>query len=112
MTVDKELFHSAIRSKGDLAGVFEYDGVAGYFYLYDLNQEEGSRVVGSIRILSADTDLVDEDVSVRWDTCEERVGLFLRGTQWAVFNAIAGTKHGGDFDIHMQPDIPREEKFS
>lgn len=109
--MNKELFDSAVRSNGDLAGVFEYDGATGYFYLYDVSEKEQHRVVGSIRVLLGDTDLVEEDVAVRWDGGELRVGLFLRGTQWAVFNAATGAKHGGDFHINPTPHIPPEEKF-
>ncbi len=37
----EEIFDSCVREKGDLAGVFEYDGEAGYFYLYETKRGQG-----------------------------------------------------------------------
>jgi hypothetical protein len=45
-----EMFDSSIRSAGDLAGVFEYDGETGYFYLYDSVGSSNQRVLGAKRI--------------------------------------------------------------
>jgi hypothetical protein len=109
--VSDELFDSEVRAKGDLAGVFEYDGETGYFYLYDVRESEGQRILDSIRVILGDTELVEQDVSVRWDERQERVGLFLRGVQWAVFNVSTGAKHGGNFGPHAHPNIPPAEKF-
>ena len=80
----EELFDSAVRSRGDLAGVFEYDGETAYFYLYDVTREQEHRIVDAIHVLSGESDLTAQDVEVRWDTmkaashfsCVKRSGLF------------------------------------
>jgi hypothetical protein len=38
-----EMFESASRANGDLAGVFEYDGETGYFYLYETKETRGKK---------------------------------------------------------------------
>lgn len=105
----QELFASAVRGRGDLAGAFEYDGRTAYFYLYDQSRADGQRVVDSIHVFSGGTDLKESDVAVRWDERGERVALFLRGAQWAVFNSVTGRKFGGSYRDGGAPSIPPEE---
>lgn len=105
----EELFDSAVRSGDDLAGVFEYDGETAHFYLYDVTREEEHKIVDAIHILSGESDLTAQDVEVRWDHDECRVALFLRETQWAVFNVITGEKHGGNYGPRSKPQIPANE---
>jgi hypothetical protein len=109
--MEEELFDSAVRRGGDLAGVFEYDGETAYFYLYDVTHEQEYRIVDAIHVLSGESDLTAQDVEVRWDDDESRVALFLRETQWAVFNVITGEKHGGNYSPHSKPQIPTDEAF-
>ena len=104
-----ELFESAVRGKGDLAGVFEYDGETAYFYLYDTSDENAQKIIDSVHLFSEPTDLQDADVEVRWDDAGRRVGLFLRGVQWAVFDSATGAKYGGNFGAGTRPDIPKDE---
>jgi hypothetical protein len=106
----KELFESATRENGDLAGVFEYDGETGYFYLYDVTARKGHKIVDFIHIFTGrNTELTPTDALVRWDNAQQRVGLFLRGVQWAVFNPASGTKHGGGYRVDGSPNIPPQE---
>lgn len=107
----EELFDSAVRGKGDLAGVFEYDGDTGYFYLYDVSREDQQRIVDSIHVVSGATDLTESDITVQWDDRGNRVALYLKGVQWAVFNAATGHKFGGDYRTGGSPAIPPEELF-
>src|SRR6185312_13752110 len=107
----EELFDSAVRSRGDLAGVFEYDGETAYFYLYDVTREQEHRIVDAIHVLSGESDLTAQDDEVRWDDDESRVELFLRETQWAVFNVTTREKHGGNYSPHSKPKIPTDEAF-
>jgi hypothetical protein len=106
-----EVFESGKRTNGDLAGVFEYDGHVGYFYLYIAGDTAASRILDAIHVVSANACIRQRDVVVKWDAREERVGLFLQGTLWAVFNVPAGTKYGGNFGSLSPPDIPPEERF-
>jgi hypothetical protein len=43
--MQKEIFVSSVRSTGDLAGVFEYDGETGYFYLYRAKGASGKKIM-------------------------------------------------------------------
>jgi hypothetical protein len=108
MTTD-EMFESAARSKGDLAGVFEYDGETGYFYLYNCGGGAGQQVVGAIRILSGEADFEQTDITVRWDGHERKVGLFIRHQLCAIFDADSGAKYGGNYRGDVQAHIPPEE---
>lgn len=107
--VAQELFESALRGCGDLAGVFEYDGETAYFYLYDVSNEENQKIIDSIHLFSGSTDLRASDVVIRWDDLSRRVGLFLRGVQWAVFNVDSGQKFGGNYFAEGKPVIPDAE---
>ena len=102
----EEMFDSALRSAGDRAGVFEYDGETGYFYLYATDEGAGKKVLDSICVLSAEPDFVEEDVSVRWDLDEQKVGLFIRNVLWAAFDCGLRSKYGGRYDPRVGPSLP------
>src|SRR5205823_6341887 len=96
MSID-EIFLSQIRSIGDLAGVFEFDGETGYFYLYEMANPEGKKIIGSIRVLAGMPDFEEEDVMICWDKTETRVGLHIRGQLWAAFDANVRAAYGGNY---------------
>lgn len=101
-----EIFESAVRSAGDIAGVFEYDGETGYFYLYATGGDARRKVLDSIHILSGDPDFAEADVSVRWDSGEGKVGLFIRGVLWAAFDCGRHSKYGGSYKRGGMPSLP------
>lgn len=103
-----EMFDSAVRSAGDRAGVFEYDGEAAYFYLYETNGSDCQKVIAAIRVFSGNPDFEQEDVSIRWDDGESKVGLFIRGQLWAAFDAQANGKYGGNYRPDVEAEIPSE----
>ena len=103
-----EMFDSAVSSGGDLAGVFEYDGETGYFYLYKPQHEENRKVVGAIQVLSGPPDFGEKDIVIRWDATESKVGLFIRGRLWAAFDSVTGHKYGGGYRATGKPAIPVE----
>jgi hypothetical protein len=103
-----EIFESAQRPAGDLAGVFEYDGEVGYFYLYQIKGEQDRKVVGAIRVLTGPPDFDERDVSIRWDATENKVGLFVKGQLCAAFDGRTGSKYGGNYLIGVQGNIPPE----
>ena len=103
-----EIFESVLRSAGDKAGVFEYDGDTGYFYLYDTEATKGQKVVGAINLLTAPADFGEEDILIRWDANEMMVGLFIREQLWAVFDTGTGTKYGGNYVADGQSKVPNE----
>ena len=107
-----DVFDSAIRTKGDLAGVFEYDeagdprNATAYFYLYLAQGDESGSVVDTIHIRSGAWAISGSDIVVRWDKDERRVGLFIFGALSAAFDTEAGTKHGGGYGKDFHADIP------
>lgn len=100
-----EIVESAARSAGDVAGVFEFDGETSYFYLFKAQGGEGKKVLDSIRITSGVPDFAADDVAVRWDSSEQKVGLFLRGVLWALFDTRLKSKHGGDYSPTSRPEF-------
>jgi hypothetical protein len=98
------MFVSAVRSSGDLAGVFEHDGETGYFYLCDQSRPGAEQVLDAIHVVSGCPDFSEDDVEVRWSRDEEVVGLFVRRGLWAAFRGRE--KHGGDYRSGGRADIP------
>ena len=105
----QEYLVSAVRGRGDLAGVFEFDGETGFFYMLDLRRKEGQQILGAIHVFTGDLGFRESDIVVRWDDGGIRVGLFLRGVQWAVFNGRTGQKFGGGYRPGADPEIPEAE---
>jgi hypothetical protein len=103
---DTEMFDSAIRSAGDMAGVFEYDGETGYFYLYETEGGEGQKIISSIQVLAGRPDFGELDIAVCWDVNEVVVGLFIYKTLWAAFDARNCEKFGGNYRSGGQSNIP------
>jgi len=104
----KEMVDSAVRADGDHAGVFEYDGDTGYFYLYETKGASGKKVIGAIRVLVGTPDFEDRDIEIRWDADENLVGLFICGQLWAAFDGRTGAKYGGNYGARARPEIPLE----
>lgn len=109
-----EIFDSAVRSSGDFAGVFEYDGDTSFFYLYQNEVDGNARVLDAIRIATGTPDFGADDIQITWDTSENIVGLFIRGNVWAVFQLTPRQKYdgvyGGNWPSKVPPDIV--EKFT
>ena len=103
-----EVFDSAVRSAGDLAGVYEYDGDTGYFYLYDTRSEDTRKVIAAISVLAGRSGFEKEDVAIRWDSTEGKVGLFICEQLWAAFDTETGAKYGGNYRAHGNPEMPVE----
>jgi hypothetical protein len=102
----REMFDSQLRSDGALAGVFEFDGRTGYFYLYKIEKPQGKRVLGAIRVLSGIPNFGQEDIAICWDDSESKVGLRIRGELWAAFDASTGAGYGGGYSECGQAEIP------
>lgn len=96
MTESREILVSSVRTDGDLAGVFEYDGDTGYFYLYAVGPAR-NRVMGAIQLLTGNPDFGAEDVRVCWSADEKRVGLLIHNAVWALFDTTNGAQLGGPY---------------
>ncbi|WP_153820427.1 DUF2251 domain-containing protein [Polyangium spumosum] len=90
----EEIFESCVRSAGDLAGVFEYNGETGYFYLYATGAAGEARVLDAIHVVSGEVSFTASDIAIEWEQGETRVGLFIRGQLRASFDATNMTKLG------------------
>ncbi|MET3590906.1 MULTISPECIES: hypothetical protein [Mesorhizobium] len=106
-----EIFDSAIRTKGNLAGVFEYEDTGpqeatAHFYLYRAEGETAGSILDVIHVRSGHWAITEADVAVRWDGSEQRVGLFVFGTLVAALDAAAGTKYGGGYGKDFNAEIP------
>lgn len=84
------IFKNVLRENGDLAGVFEFYGKTGYFYLCDLKVKNENKVVTGIRLFSGENTFSfnDEDIAIQWDKAQEKVGLFIRGYLWATIKVL------------------------
>jgi len=107
MTRD-DIFVDNTRPAGDFSGVFEFEDETGYFYLYQIEGDEGAKIIGAIHVITGTPDFKKDEVAVRWDTAENKVGLFIRGRLWAAFDAVTKAKHGGNYHSTEQPTIPLE----
>jgi hypothetical protein len=100
----KELWASATRSAGDLAGVFEFDGDTGYFYLYKVSGEQGRKALAAIHIMDRTPGFGQKDFAIRWNFSENFVGLFIHSNLWAAFDDV-GIKYGGHYSRDASPRI-------
>lgn len=101
----EDIFESAVRSAGDIAGVFEFDGETSYFYLWQTDTANKKHILGAIHICSEAPNFESSDIAIKWDRDEEKVGLFIKDSLWAVFGD-AGQKFGGNYNSEREPNIP------
>ena len=104
----QEIFDDCVRSLGDLAGVFEYDGETGYFYLYDLGGDTNKKIIDAIHIVTGQLDFGENDVCIRWTAAEDMVGLYVQGSLCAVFDTVRKQKYGGNYRDSNSPSLPRD----
>lgn len=104
--MSNDIFSNSVRSNGDLAGVFEYDGQTGYFYLYRTKVADGPKVIDSLHIVSGRIDFADNDVSILWDRTDTKVALFIKNSMWAVFDSTSGQKFGENYRPNVSPSVP------
>jgi hypothetical protein len=106
-----DAFISRVSGNGNFAGVFEGDGQTSLFYLCDANEPQNPKILDAIRICSGAPAFAESDIEIRWDAGDRKVGLFVRGVLWAVFDRVQKTKHGGNYHPERLPDIPSDAGF-
>ena len=102
----EELFESAIRSSGDLAGVFEFDGETGYFYLYRLDAPEGNKVLDAIKVSVGRPAYSAADLAIEWSADNLLVCLKIAGRVCAVFDTEGPHKFGGAYMPGRDSEVP------
>lgn len=93
----REFIESALRPDGDLAGVFEFDGETSYFYLWNSTLKDGKKILASICIDVAPSEIENSEVVIRWDENSKYVGLFFSRKLVAVFDDSGGRFFEGNF---------------
>ncbi len=86
----KEIFLENVRSHEDIAGVYEFDGTSGYFYLHKL---EPSKVIAALEIHRSEP--TAEDLALKWDVPERLISLWEKGERKAVYDCETGAIFGG-----------------
>ncbi|UPG93780.1 DUF2251 domain-containing protein [Luteibacter aegosomatissinici] len=81
-----DIFEYRANSDGSLAGVYEHDDDAGYFYLYDLRRHEGQRIIGAVRVFVGPFRYDRHDLAIRWSGDERVVELIVNGMIRAAFD--------------------------
>ncbi|SRR6266700_3992608 len=109
MADSDEIFESAVSATGDLAGVFEYDGETSYFYLYRTGEGDNT-VIDAVHLLSGSPDFSGADIEIRWTSDQVKVGLFIRGELWAVFDVQRGAKDGGNYRPQARSQISEKSR--
>ena len=107
----EEIFDSSVRSNNDFAGVFEFDGDVGYFYLYKIDPENGNKVINSIRVCVGEIDFNENLVDIVWNKDEKKVGLKIKDCMCAMFELENGKKYGGNYSQSRKEYIPSELIF-
>ncbi|MBB3384491.1 MULTISPECIES: DUF2251 domain-containing protein [unclassified Rhizobium] len=103
-----ELFESAVRSIGDIAGVFEFDGEAGYFYLCVIDEKQDSKIIDAIGVFLNTPMSSLPSIAVEWDASEQNVGLVIDGILWAIFDCANGKKFGAAYSKNTKPNLPAD----
>jgi hypothetical protein len=103
-----EIFESCVRSSGDMAGVFEFDGETSYFYLYCVDTDGGNKVLNAIRISVGEPNYKPSDVVIGWSSDERWVFLQLAGQICAVFDCVSKQSYGGDYILGVKQNLPPE----
>jgi hypothetical protein len=101
-----EIFKSTVQTNGHLAGVFEFDGEIGYFYLYEANEYSNEKVVAAIQVINGIPDFGEEDVTILWNVAQRMVGLFIKHQLWAAFDGMTREKFGGNYLGNNKSSIP------
>ena len=102
------MWDSAVRSHGDMAGIFEFDGDTSYFYLYSTTEPDDAKIKGAIHIATGIPNFAQADIGIRWTEDEDFVGLFFRSQLWAAFDCNTGAKYGGNYKAGDRPMMPPE----
>lgn len=98
---------------GDFAGVFEYDGEVGCFYLYRLSASgENGRIDGAIQIVKGRLSFEPDEIEIRWNAEQDRVALFIRCSLWALFNVKSGAAYGQSYSRVLLSNVPIDQAFS
>lgn len=90
----EEMFESSIRSAGDFAAVFEFDGEISYFYLVSCGKS-GDKIVSAIRINFIEP-AIDSNIKITWSAEEASVALMINNCLFALFDVGTLKAYGGD----------------
>lgn len=100
------------RTKGDMAGVLEFDGETGYFYLVAVSHRGNQKIIDHLQVFSRNSYAERSELQIEWNDSQEKVGLFIGGELWALFDTVSRKKSGGNFTRESDPAVPLDEFYS
>ena len=109
--MSENVFEGSVSRNGNFAAAFESDADTAYFYVYRIVNSSEYKVIGEIRMGSRNLGIKSSEIAVHWDATDEKVGLFINGTLWAVFEISSGKKYGGNYRFGGTPRIPPEAQI-
>jgi hypothetical protein len=71
----QEMYHSSIRSAGDLGGVFESDSETNYFYLCKIAPNGHPTILNSIQVNLNNRVIEGREIDIVWSLDETVLGL-------------------------------------
>jgi hypothetical protein len=103
----EEIFESETNSAETLAGVFEFDGEASYFYLYKILEGDEYEILNNIRIqINSSPDFNSSDIEILWQSRDRFLCLKIKNIIWAVFDIQSNQTYGGNYSLNEVPKIP------
>lgn len=82
----KDIFVSADQPTGDLAGVFEFDGIVGYLYLLDQRAPDGQKIREAVKVFDKEYNLQEEDINLEWSSDSSTLYLKILDKTCLVLN--------------------------
>jgi hypothetical protein len=101
-----EYFDSSMRPSGDIAGVFEFDGETGYFYLYEMSSDGENKIKGALNIHIDNVTFAPSDVLINWSSDWNITYLKISNKVYAVFDCRSGIGYSGNISTGVEAVIP------
>jgi hypothetical protein len=99
------LYKSSLGPEG-VGAFFEVEDGVGWFYLYDDNRAKTQKIATALKVCSPGHGLKGKDIKLVWDKSGVKVGLQLRGSVWAVFDAKTRKSYCSHYTPHGKPSLP------
>lgn len=89
-----DVYESATDETGRFGAVFERDNETAFFYLLDMREQNGGRIISAFNAKLVTEIPADAPVSIGWNPSGVVVGLFVSGKLSAVFDLRTDTPTG------------------
>jgi hypothetical protein len=85
-----EIYDSSIRPCGDIAGVFEFDGVVSYFYICNVNSSGDPTIRNSVLVDVDRRQISTSQIKIVWASDYTIVGLKILSEYYEAFECETG----------------------